>query len=266
MKISIGSDHRGVEKRKLIAAAIEANGHEVVDLGTHSTKSVDYPDIAAEVAMSVAGGKSDKGVLMCGTGIGVSIAANKIKGIRAAVAHDVETAELSSQHNNANVLCLPGNSLDKQGIDEIIKAWLSADFEGGRHARRVEKMHAIEAGELKNNNITYIELKATDLEAIKKFYQSAFGWTFTDYGPTYTSFSNSGIAGGFEVSTDPVVSGVLVVLYHEDLKQAKEAVEKLGAEITVDIFSFPGGHRFQFKDPAGNELAVWSDKGDDTSP
>jgi len=221
MKISIGSDHRGVEKRKLIAAAIESNGHEVVDLGTHSTESVDYPDIAAEVAMSVVDGKSDKGILMCGTGIGVSIAANKINGIRAAVVHDVET---------------------------------------GRHARRVEKIHAIEAGELKNNNITYIEFKASDLDAVKSFYQTAFGWTFTDYGPTYTSFSNSGIAGGFEVSNEPVVGGVLVVLYHEDLKQAKATIEKLDAEITVDIFSFPGGHRFQFKDPAGNELAVWSDK------
>lgn len=260
MKISIGSDHRGVEKRKWIAAAIEANGHEVVDLGTHSSESVDYPDIAAEVATSVAEGNSDKGVLMCGTGIGVSIAANKIDGIRAAVAHDAESARLSSQHNNANVLCLPGNSLDQQGIDEIIKAWLTTDFEGGRHARRVEKMHAIEAGELKNNRITYIEFKAADLEEIKSFYQSAFGWTFTDYGPTYTSFSNSGIAGGFEVSADPVVSGVLVVLFHDDLERAKETIVNLGAEITVDVFSFPGGRRFQFKDPAGNELAVWSDK------
>ena len=129
----------------MIAAAIEACGHEVVDLGTHSTDSVDYPDIAAEVAASVSSGESDKGVLMCGTGIGVSIAANKVNGIRAAVVHDAETARLSSQHNNANIVCLPGNTLDEAGINEIIKAWLETDFEGGRHARRVEKIHKLES-------------------------------------------------------------------------------------------------------------------------
>lgn len=145
MKISIGSDHRGLEKRKMIAAAIEACGHEVVDLGTNSTESVDYPDIAAEVAKSVASGSTDKGVLMCGTGIGVSIAANKINGIRAAVVHDAETARLSSEHNNANILCLPGNTLDESGINEIVKVWLATEFEGGRHTRRVEKIHGLES-------------------------------------------------------------------------------------------------------------------------
>lgn len=111
-----------------------------------------------------------------------------------------------------------------------------------------------------NNHIDYIEFKAKDLEAVKQFYSIAFGWTFTDYGPTYTSFSDSGIQGGFEKSDEPVVNGVLVVLYHRDLETVKSHIIKSGGSISKDIFSFPGGHRFHFVDPAGNELAVWSDQ------
>jgi uncharacterized protein len=111
-----------------------------------------------------------------------------------------------------------------------------------------------------NNHINYIEFKAKDLSAIKKFYEQAFDWTFTDYGPTYTSFSNSGVQVGFEVSEDKIVNGVLVVFYHSDLEQALSNVKKACGKIVMEIFSFPGGKRFHFSDPSGNELAVWSDK------
>lgn len=145
MKISIGSDHRGLELRKTIAKAIEGNGHEVDDLGTHSTESCDYPDIAAKVAKAVARGSSQLGVLVCGTGIGVAIAANKIPGIRAAVVHDINTARLSRLHNDANILCLPGNDLQEQQTNEIVTVWINTQFEGGRHARRIEKIHKLES-------------------------------------------------------------------------------------------------------------------------
>ena len=111
-----------------------------------------------------------------------------------------------------------------------------------------------------NNHINYIEFMAKDLNAIKQFYEAAFGWKFTDYGPTYTAFDESGIQGGFEVSDEPIVNGALVVLYHDDLESCLETVKRAGGSISVDIFSFPGGRRFQFLDPSGNELAVWSDK------
>ncbi len=109
-----------------------------------------------------------------------------------------------------------------------------------------------------NNCINYIEFKAGDLVKIKAFYSSAFDWKFTDYGPTYTSFENSGIAGGFEQSEDKLVNGVLVVLYHDNLEQIKVKVVEAGGRISKEIFSFPGGSRFQFLDPSGNELAVWA--------
>ncbi len=113
---------------------------------------------------------------------------------------------------------------------------------------------------MKNNHISYIEFKAKNLEQIKAFYSKSFEWEFTDYGPTYTSFSASGVHGGFEVTDDKILNSVLVVLYHEDLDVIKNIIIKAGGKITVDIFSFPGGKRFQFVDPSGNELAVWSDK------
>ncbi len=113
---------------------------------------------------------------------------------------------------------------------------------------------------MENNHINYVEFKANDLEEIKQFYQQVFGWEFTDYGPTYTSFSNSGLAGGFEKTDEKVVNGALVVLYHQDLEQALSKVKKADGTISKNIFSFPGGRRFHFVDPSGNELAVWSDK------
>ena len=113
---------------------------------------------------------------------------------------------------------------------------------------------------IKDNHINYVEFKAKDLEKIKEFYNKSFDWTFTDYGPTYTAFSDSGLEGGFEKTEYEIINGALVVLYHTNLDLIKNKIIKSGGEISKDIFSFPGGQRFHFIDPAGNELAVWSDK------
>lgn len=110
-----------------------------------------------------------------------------------------------------------------------------------------------------NKHIDYIEFKAIDLDLIKKFYSQVFGWTFTDYGPNYTAFENAGISGGFEKSRSKITNGVLVVLYYTDLKDIRQKITAYGGKISLDIFSFPGGHRFHFLDPSGNELAVWSE-------
>ena len=112
----------------------------------------------------------------------------------------------------------------------------------------------------KDGHISYIEFKAKDLKKIKEFYSEAFNWAFTDYGPTYTSFSESGVFGGFEQSEFEVINGALIVLYQSNLDSIKSKVIKSGGTISKDIFSFPGGRRFHFVDPAGNELAIWSDK------
>ena len=111
-----------------------------------------------------------------------------------------------------------------------------------------------------NNHINYIEFKANDLEKIKSFYSKAFKWNFTDYGPDYIAFTESGLQGGFEKSKNIVVNGALTVLFHEDLKTACEKIIDAGGIISKEIFPFPGGKRFHFIDPSGNELAVWSDK------
>ncbi|MBO0324037.1 VOC family protein [Muricauda sp. CAU 1633] len=113
---------------------------------------------------------------------------------------------------------------------------------------------------MKNTLINYVEFKATDLEKIKVFYTKAFGWTFTDYGPDYTAFSESGLEGGFEKTEAGIVNGALIVLYHENLEDIQQKVEQAGGIMVKPIFSFPGGRRFHFKDPSGNELAIWSDK------
>lgn len=144
MKVSIGSDHRGLEQRKVVAAAIEACGHEVDDQGSFTEESCDYPDIAKVVADRIVGGECELGILVCGTGIGMSIAANKVDGIRAALCADVEAAKLSRQHNNANILCLAGNEFDPQEFEKLVTAWLKAEFEGGRHARRLDKVKQLE--------------------------------------------------------------------------------------------------------------------------
>ncbi|WP_316819276.1 VOC family protein [Pedobacter nyackensis] len=113
---------------------------------------------------------------------------------------------------------------------------------------------------MQNNHINYIEFQAKDLVLIKEFYFSAFGWSFTDYGPNYVAFSACGLDGGFYKSDEEIKNGALVILYHEDLSLAKTNVIQAGGKLSKDIFSFPGGKRFQFFDPSGNELAVWSDQ------
>ncbi len=115
---------------------------------------------------------------------------------------------------------------------------------------------------MQDNHINYVELYAPDLEAVKKFYQQVFGWTFTDYGPNYTAFSQSGLDGGFEKTDKPIVHGALLVLYHHNLETIKNKIIAVGGTISQDIFSFPGGERFHFLDPAGNELAIWRAKED----
>lgn len=112
---------------------------------------------------------------------------------------------------------------------------------------------------MKPTLINYIEFKAKDLKAVKTFYTSAFNWQFTDYGATYTAFSESGIEGGFEQSNKPIVNGALVVLHHENLEEILQKVKACGGVIVKSIFSFPGGRRFHFTDPSGNELTIWSD-------
>ena len=145
MKISTGSDHRGLHQRKIIGALLADLGHEWIDLGTMTEESCDYPDIAKILGQSVASGETSMGILVCGTGIGMSIAANKIRGVRAALCVDQETAALSRKHNDANVLCLPGDNFDDDQLRTMVKTWLSGEFEGGRHARRVGKVAELEA-------------------------------------------------------------------------------------------------------------------------
>jgi ribose 5-phosphate isomerase B len=145
MRIAIGSDHRGYDVKRRIRSLLEQMGHEVLDFGPDSSESVDYPDFAFQVAQAVAEGRVERGVLVCGTGIGMCIAANKVKGVRAAPCHDSITVEMSRRHNNANVLCLSADLLGEELIGRIVRLWLETEFEGGRHARRVEKITRYEA-------------------------------------------------------------------------------------------------------------------------
>ncbi|MFN9269162.1 MAG: ribose 5-phosphate isomerase B [Planctomycetaceae bacterium] len=149
MIIAIGSDHRGYAiKTRLLAMLAEA-GHEPVDCGTDSTDVVDYPDYAARVAEAVSTGRAQRGILICCTGIGMAMAANKFPGVRACPCHDEMTARLSRQHNDANVLCLSADLLGERMLNRLTEIWLATDFEGGRHARRLEKIAELEARWLK---------------------------------------------------------------------------------------------------------------------
>jgi ribose 5-phosphate isomerase B len=147
MRIAVGTDHRGFDIRAKVLELLQGLGHEVIDVGAFSPEAVDYPDIAAEVAHKVSRGEVDRGILVCGTGLGMCIAANKVPGVRAAPCHDDITAEMSRRHNDANVLCLSADLLGERLIDRMIEIWLSAPFEGGRHARRVDKITQIERAE-----------------------------------------------------------------------------------------------------------------------
>ena len=146
-RVVIGSDHAAVALKSVIVDDLKAAGHLVEDVGTFTADSVDYPDIAGQVATAVTADASKVGILLCGTGIGVAIAANKFHGIRAAVCHDVTTARLSRQHNDANVLCMGGRILGTQVAIDVVNCWLATSFEGGRHERRVLKMKEIETKE-----------------------------------------------------------------------------------------------------------------------
>ncbi len=144
MKIAIGCDHRGYQLKSRILPLLQQCGHTVIDVGTDDGASVDYPDFAAIVARSVSAGEVDRGILICGTGVGMAITANKFPGVRATTVHDEMTAEMCRRHNDVNVLCLSGDMLGQRPLDTLLDIWLTTEFEGGRHARRVEKISGIE--------------------------------------------------------------------------------------------------------------------------
>ena len=147
MKIAVGSDHRGFESKEQIKMIVNQLGYEVIDYGTNDDNPVDYPDMAYKAAKAVSGGEVEKAILVCGTGIGMSIAANKIKGIRAALCHDELSAQISRDHNDANILCISGDLIGEVLLRKIVEVWLETDFSGGRHKRRVNKISAIEQGQ-----------------------------------------------------------------------------------------------------------------------
>jgi ribose 5-phosphate isomerase B len=146
MKIAIGSDHRGFEAKEQIKSIVTQLGHEFIDVGTTDSNPVDYPDPAYLAALAVSNRQADMAILACATGIGMSIAANKIKGVRAAICHDELNARISRDHNDANVLCLSGDQVNEVLLRKIVEVWLDTEFSGGRHKRRVSKITAIEEG------------------------------------------------------------------------------------------------------------------------
>ena len=144
MRIAVGCDHNGVELKLHVIDLLQELGHESQDFGCYDSNSVDYPDVAREVAIAVGESRFDQGLLICGTGIGMSIAANKVPGVRAALCQDPFSARMAREHNNANVLCLSGGAVDEQSAREIVSAYLEGRFQGGRHARRVDKISSME--------------------------------------------------------------------------------------------------------------------------
>lgn len=143
-KIAVGCDHGGIVLKDSVISTLKELGAEVIDLGCYSTDSVDYPEYGLKVANAVASGEADAGVVMCGTGIGISIAANKVKGIRAAVVTNTYMAQLTKNHNNANIIALGGRVISPEEAREIVKAWYTAEYEGGRHERRLDIIRRIE--------------------------------------------------------------------------------------------------------------------------
>jgi ribose 5-phosphate isomerase B len=144
MRIALASDHAGFQLKDHLAVALAAAGHDVIDLGTDSTESVDYPRYAVSAARMVADGEVDRGVLVCGSGNGVAIVANKVPGVRAVNAHDAGEAEMARRHNDANVVTLSGSRVSADTADAIVATFLKTDFDGGRHARRVDQITALE--------------------------------------------------------------------------------------------------------------------------
>ncbi len=146
MIIAVGSDHRGFQAKEQIKTIITQMGHQFLDVGTKDNSPSDYPDIAYVAATAVSTGQADRAILVCGTGIGMCIAANKVKGIRAALCCDELSAQISRQHNNSNVLCLSGDMVGDLLLRKMVEVWLTTEFQGGRHLRRIQKIAAIENG------------------------------------------------------------------------------------------------------------------------
>lgn len=144
MKIILGADHGGYELKNNIAEWLKTQGHQIKDVGTFSPESVDYPDYAKIVGEEVVKGNFDKGILVCGSGVGISIAANKVKGVRAVLCHDVVMAKLSREHNDTNIIAMGGRFIAKDLAYEILNVWLNTEFSGGRHAKRIEKISSLE--------------------------------------------------------------------------------------------------------------------------
>src|SRR5437879_7214418 len=142
--VPLGADDAGFPLKEDPKAGLISRGHDVVDLGTHSAESVDYPDFAVGVGSAITAGKADRGVLVCGTGIGMAMAANKVPGVRAAACSDAYTARMSREHNDANILALGARITSREAAIEIVEIWLGAEFAGGRHARRIEKIVALD--------------------------------------------------------------------------------------------------------------------------
>jgi ribose 5-phosphate isomerase B len=146
MKVAVGSDHRGFNAKQLIMAIVGQMGHECIDVGTNNVTPVDYPDLAYVAARSVSEKRVDRAILICATGLGMSIAANKVRGVRAALCHDELSAHIARDHNDTNVLCLSGDQIGEVLLRKIVEVWISTEFSGGRHQRRVNKIMAIEEG------------------------------------------------------------------------------------------------------------------------
>jgi len=144
MKIAIGNDHAATELKFIIKEYVEGMGHEVINFGTDDNESCDYPAYGRKVGEAVVNGEADCGILICGTGVGISIAANKVKGVRAAVCSDVATAHLVKEHNNANIIAFGARIVGVELAKDIVKTYLEAEFEGGRHQRRIDMIHDIE--------------------------------------------------------------------------------------------------------------------------
>lgn len=151
MKVGLASDHRGFHIKSRLCQCLANEGFEVFDEGTDTTDAVDYPDYARKVAKGIAEGKLDRGILICGTGIGMSIVANKYRGVRAAPCYDEVMVEMSRRHNDINVLCLPGDLIGERSIDELVLMWLRTEFESGRHTARIEKISAVEQSVMRSN-------------------------------------------------------------------------------------------------------------------
>ncbi|MCK4236966.1 MAG: ribose 5-phosphate isomerase B [Candidatus Krumholzibacteria bacterium] len=144
MKVAVGSDHRGFPLKERIVRMLGGEGYDVLDLGCSGTDSVDYPDFAFPVAERVAGGEAERGILVCGSGIGMSVAANKVRGIRAALCRTVGDARMTRRHNDSNVLTLSEQSMEDPDVLDLVRVWIETPFEGGRHKRRIDKITAYE--------------------------------------------------------------------------------------------------------------------------